>query len=186
MNGHSARRPRVGLLLAMAALVLAAHVAWADEDSGFPAAAPRTSLQIGDLSIVLIAANGKLHAFVDRIEDNAPVDDAVLSVNQADGAVVPLERATSGFFVAPFNHDGRLSDRFTIAVQSTAGSGSVPAELTYGDVASRTEAPPDGNFEGKISIALVSTAIGAAGATMVGLWTRHRRQTAADRILPVA
>src|SRR5205807_10505433 len=48
-----------------------------------PQAAPRSVVKIGGVSVVLIAANDRLYAFVDRISDNAPAADAQLTVGPA-------------------------------------------------------------------------------------------------------
>src|SRR5262245_20498719 len=79
-SGNTRCHAVAGLLCCL--LLSAPLPAWAADD--VPPPAPRTTLQIGDASIVLIAANDQLYAFVDRVEDNAPVIDADLTIASSD------------------------------------------------------------------------------------------------------
>ena len=83
--------------LGLAALLLAGAPALADSTGGGwqppggeDGAAPRTTVVIGGVSIVLIAANGKLLAFLDRLADNAPVKEAELVVAPTGGQPLAL------------------------------------------------------------------------------------------------
>lgn len=142
---------------------------------------PRTAVEIGGASVVMVVANEHLYAFVDRVEDNAPLADAVLSVDQADGANLRLTRVSDGLFVAPFNHAGRLRDGFMVSLVSSAGTGDAAAEIGYGD-ASLPEIPGLRlDLRANLALALVSGAGGAALASAVMLLARGRR-----RGMPVA
>ncbi len=94
---------------------------------------PRTSVEIGGVSVVLVAAIGKLYAFVDRLDDNAPVVGARLAVSLANGVSLKLSRLADGLFVAPFNRIGHTLDFFLISLASPDGSGDMPAEIGYDD-----------------------------------------------------
>ena len=106
------------------ACCLTLGIAHADSDTAKPA--PRTVIQIGDASVVLIAANDHLYAFVDRIEDNAPLPDAELSIDSADGTSLKISRTTEGLFVAPFNRAGHMHDAFMVSLRSPEATGDAP------------------------------------------------------------
>ena len=170
----------LALFLAVGCLSLPQNALADGENSGSPVKpAPRAAIEIGGVSVVLISANDKLHVFIDRLADNAPADDAGLSVTLADGTDLALNRAAGGFFVGPFNRAGRMRDAFTVAVKSASGTGEMGAEIIYDDLPDEAVAAPAHDIQGKIGIALVAAALGAAGATMVLRWARNRRRGAA-------
>lgn len=90
----------MSLALAIAApLLLRPGVARADADA--PASAPRATAEAGAFAVVLIANDGKLLGFVDRVEDNAVVDDATLSVTPGkDAAPIDMRHSGAGLLVA--------------------------------------------------------------------------------------
>jgi hypothetical protein len=144
-------------------------------------AAPRSVVKIGGLSVVLIAANDHLYAFIDRLSDNAPADDARLTVSPAAAtaaAKLDMKQATAGLFVAPFNRSGHLRDAFTVAVASESGTGQETAELVYDDVPKPVERATSGL---EAFIALVAGALGAAIALAI-VWFRQSRRRPGDRI----
>ena len=154
-------------LIAAGVIGVSLQAARADgEDAAKPA--PRTTVQIGEASIVLIAANDHLYAFVDRVDDNAPVADAVLSVASASGAAIELSRVGDGLFAAPFNRAGHLHDAFMVSLQSAVATGHAPAEIAYDD-APHAVAAPSAWHGANLAIALVSGGIGAIGAALVVL-----------------
>jgi hypothetical protein len=152
-------------------------IALADDEA--PKPAPRTTLQIGGASIVLIAANDHLYAFVDRAEDNAPIRDAELGIDSADGASLNISKASEGLFVAPFNRAGHMHDAFMVSLRSPEATGDAQAEIAYDDLpdSSGNDAKP--SIASKLSIALVSVGIGAIGSALFMLWLRGRKRTAA-------
>lgn len=169
-------------ILVLLAFALAALPARAGADPARPS--PRGVVAIGGASVVLVAANNRIYAFVDRLEDNAPVDNAVLSLALADGAGLKLselkpQRVAEGLFVAPFSHAGRHQDAFLVSLASPAGSGAATAYIAYAGAAAADVAPAGTELSGKAAIALVAGAIGAAVATSVILLTRRRRRAAA-------
>src|SRR4051812_36875936 len=93
----------------------------ADEEAQKPA--PRTVLQIGGASVVLIAIGDQLYAFVDRIDDNAPLPGAELDIDSADGTSLDVKRASEGLFIAPFNRAGHMHDAFMVSLRSPEISG---------------------------------------------------------------
>jgi hypothetical protein len=170
---------------------LAPCKAFADGDEP-PRPTPRTAVIIGGASVVLVAAKDRLYAFVDRLEDNAPVEDAQLEIDTADGdtvdmhrAPITLNKATAGLFVGPLNRVGRQQDAFMVTLQSSAGSGQQPAEITYTDVI-----PPPAmlamiNQRTNMAIAAVSAIIGAFTTVVFMLWLRasgRKRATAARSV----
>ncbi len=175
------------LLLAITCLALPFGALADGESNGPPVKpAPRTAIEIGGVSVVLVSANDKLHVFIDRLSDNAPADDAGLSIMLADGTDLLLSRAAGGFFVGPFNRAGRMRDAFMVAVKSASGTGEMGAEIAYDDLPDDAVAAPAHDIKGKIGIALVAAALGAAGATMVLRWARNRRQGTAGHPAPAA
>lgn len=167
--------------------VSAATVARAnDDDSGPVKPAARTAVEIGGASIVLVSANDKLLAFVDRLEDNAPLEDARLSITRADGSTLTLAQASGGLFVSPLDRAGRIRDTFTVALQSAYGTGVAGAEIVYDDV--RTPAPVQtySGIQEKIWIAIVGAALGATGASLLMFWGRSRRRVGAGAPTSIA
>jgi hypothetical protein len=177
----------LALFLALGCLTLPSG-ARADGDNNGPPVkpAPRTAIEIGGVSVVLVSANDKLHVFIDRLANNAPADDAGVSIMLADGTDLQLSRAAGGFFVGPFNRAGRMRDAFMVSVKSASGTGEMGAEIAYDDLPDDAVAAPSHDIKGKIGIALVAAALGAAGATMVLRWARNRRQGAAGHHAPAA
>lgn len=148
------------------------------DDGEAPKPAPRTNVAIGGASIVLIASSDHLYAFVDRIEDNAPVADATLSIDSADGTSLQISKAADGLFVAPFNRAGHMHDAFMVSLQSAAGSGDAPAEIAYDDLPDAAGGEAAAGFGTKLAIALVSGGIGAIGAAWITLrFKAGRRRT---------
>lgn len=161
-----ALRPLLRLLtLCLALAVAAPSAANADAADGDSEAAPRTTIDIGGVSVVLIASEGKLFAFLDRVEDNAPVKDGQLTVTTADGKTIAFAPAASGLFVAPFDPGNRTRDSFIVSVTSADGAGDATAEIVYQTANSE---PPvaAGGMRDKILIALVACGIGIVLGSM--------------------
>lgn len=165
----------VAVVPMLVVLLLGALPARAGDDAAQPS--PRTAVEIGGASVVLVAANDKIYAFVDRLEDNAPLANSALSVDLADGTRLKLTRVSDGLFVAPFNRNGRMQDAFLVSLVSQDGTGDATAEIAYGDV-QPPEAPPAFRLDLRTdgAIALVSGAIGAALTASVMLLTLGRRR----------
>jgi|GEM_PF-1715170 len=166
------------LVLTIGSLPLVTASAWADDDDASKPA-PRVAVEIDGASVVLIAANSHLYAFVDRIEDNAPVADAELSVDLADGTTLPLTKAAGGMFVAPFDRSGHMHDAFMVSLRSKQSTGDTPAEIGYDDLPDAPPAADHGTLATKLSIAAVSAVIGAIGAALISHWYARRRRSIA-------
>ncbi len=169
-------------LLVLLAVGLAALPAPAGAAPARPS--PRSVVEIGGASVVLVAANDRIFAFVDRLEDNAPVDNAALSLALVDGAGLKLaqlspQRVAEGLFVAPFSHAGHHQDAFLVSLASPAGSGDATAYIAYGSEAAQDIPPAGTELGGRAAIALVAGAIGAAVAASAMLLMRNRRRRAA-------
>ena len=165
------------LAVAFALAALSAVPAYAEGDAARPA--PRTAVTIGGASVVMVSANDKLYAFVDRLDDNAPVTEAALSIDLADGSNLKLTRVSDGLFTAPFNRAGHMRDAFMVSLVSPDGTGDATAEIGYDDVQT-PEAPPVGvDFRGNAVVAGVSALAGAAFAAAVMLLSRSRRRRGA-------
>ena len=154
-------------------LLFAPPVARADEEA--PKPAPRTWLQIGGASIVLIAGKDQLYAFVDRTEDDAPVVNAELSIDSADGASLALTRTSEGLFIAPFNRAGHMHDDFMVSLRSPEFTGEGQAGIAYDDLP-ETSGGVRSALGSPAAIALVSGSIGAIVAAMAIFWLRGARR----------
>ena len=157
-----------------------APLARADGDSPDAKPAPRTTAEVDGVSIVLISTGGKMTAFVDRAEDNAPVLDAELNLQTADGKKIELTQVSKGLFVGPFDRTGRMRDAFFISIRSADGTGDAMAEIRYDDLPAGDEAASPHEMRYRIAIALVSAAIGAILGSAALLWLRGRRQRLAE------
>jgi hypothetical protein len=169
------------IFIALLAAVPPAPVRADDGGDDGPKAAPRSVFKIGGVSVVLIAANNRLYAFIDRLSDNAPTSDARLTVSRgapASTAKLDMKRATGGLFVAPFDRTGHLRDTFTVSVHSAAGSGQETADLVYDDAAQPAEKATSGL---EAFIALVAGALGAAVALAV-VWFRQSRRRPGETV----
>lgn len=184
------RQAAIGILVCGLGAVTPS-IARSDDDA--PGPAPRTAITIGGASVVLIAANDKLYAFVDRIEDNAPVEDAELSIDDAEGGSVEMHRApitmnkaTSGLFVGPLHRKGHMQDAFMVSLHSSAGSGEGPAEIIYTDIPDSAASNAMVGPAAKIAVAVVSAGIGAIATVLVMLWLRSGRKRATARSVGTA
>lgn len=150
---HRVARWLAPLVVALSLLVAPVRAEEADP------AAPRAMLEIGGVSVVLIVANGKLHAFADRLEDNAPSIATTLGITMADGKPVSMTRVSDGLFVAPFDPGSRKRDSLLVSVSGSDGAGDAMAEVVYGARGEVTADAGDG-LRGKVLIAIVAGLIG--------------------------
>ena len=181
MTRHARRpAPRLRALALVGAtlaclLFAATPPARATEADAGQESAPRTTMEIGGVTVVLIASEGKLYAFLDRLEDNAPVKDGQLIVTTADGKAIPFAPASIGLFVAPFDPGTRARDSFVVSVTSADGAGDVTAGITYHATANAEPPAAEGGIGDKILIALVAGGIGAVLGSMAVRRIRGKR-----------
>ena len=181
---RDARRPapRLRALALMGAtlaclLFAATPPARATEADAGQESAPRTTMEIGGVTVVLIASEGKLYAFLDRVEDNAPVKDAHLVVTTPNGKAIPFAPASTGLFVAPFDPSTRARDSFIVSVTSADGAGDVTAEIAYHAAASAEPPAEESGMRDKILIALAAGGIGIVlGSMAVRRISRKRHE----------
>lgn len=169
---------RLAGLLAMAVFAVAlclspARAGEGGDDNNAPA--PRTAIEIGGASVVLISANDRLYAFIDRLEDNAPVEDGTLAVTTAEGNDIAMQKASGGLFVGPLKRAGRLRDAFLVSLKSAEGTGEQQAEIVYDDVKSEPAAAAPADTRSKIWIAVVAGLIGLFAGGMAMRWLSARR-----------
>ena len=150
-------------LLATACMfgALSASPAWADEAQ--PKPSPRTAVEIGGASVVLVTANDRLYAFVDRLDDNAPVADGKLGVALPDGSNLLLTQVSDGYYVAPYDRTGHMRDAFLVSLASADGTGEAATEIAYDDMV-LAEAPAPARATGSpanLAVSIVSGLIGA-------------------------
>jgi hypothetical protein len=178
---HRIRMPTglmpTGLLAVLLAgsLALAAPPARAAGDRS-TGPAPRAAVEMAGLSVVLITANGKLHAFVDRQSDNAPAEDATLTVATAEGSAIRLRQTTAGLFVAPFDPGQRQRDTFLIGVTSALGTADAIAEITYRPPGAAVTPPADETLRDRLLIAVLAGGIGLVLGSMAVRRRSQRQQ----------
>lgn len=129
---------------------------------------PRVAVSVGPVSVVLIAANRQLYAFLDRLGDNAPVPGGRVTVKGPKIDLTLTETAPGlyrgGPFVPAVGHTP-----LTVAVESALGAGQMAAELVV------TPPPQPAGGEGRwrsLWYALGAVALAGAG----GLAWRGRRR----------
>lgn len=137
----------------------------ADQADGEPAS-PRAVVDIGGVSVVLIAAQGRLHAYVDRIADNAPSTDSRITVTTADGRSVAMAPASDGLFVGPFDPGARRRDSFLVSVTGPDATGEALTEIIFAPDGA-VSADAAGGPRDKVLIAMVSGLIGLVLGTML-------------------
>ena len=175
--------------LAMAAGAASAGTTGPDPDAAGGAvddaslASPRAVVEIGGASVVLVFAHGRLNAFVDRLEDNAPIAEAKVTVQRGAGAPLVLGKVATGLFVSPFDPANRASDELTVTLASSDGSGSASATLRYAAAEPTTAAPSapgSASLAEKLAIGLLAAAVAGLLVVLVVRRRRHpdRRQTA--------
>ena len=121
--------------LACGLICIAPLSASADDDA--PRPTPRTAITIGGASVVLVATKDKIYAFVDRIEDNAPIEDAQLELDTAEGSSINdapgannHEQGDGGTIRRAVRSSGtHMQDAFMVTLRSSAGDGEEPAEI---------------------------------------------------------
>lgn len=137
----------------------------ADQGDGEPAS-PRAVVDIGGVSVVLIAAQGRLHAYVDRIADNAPSTDSRITITTADGRSVAMAPASEGLFVGPFDPGVRKRDTFLVSVTGPDATGEGLTEIIFASDSAIAAHAGDG-MRDKLLIAVVSGLIGLVLGTML-------------------
>lgn len=137
-----------------------------DDDNG-PATSPRTAVKIEGVSVVLTSVNGKLHAFVDRIEDNQPDESAEIVVTPQGGQPLKMSVEGKGWFVAPFEHGTLKKANFQVSIESENGRGQANAEIVYDD--DKPGAAPKPGLSGVMlaTIALLAALVGAGMAALM-------------------
>jgi hypothetical protein len=173
------RRSVVGCLLA-SCLMVAPQLARADDGGDeAPKPPPRVGIEIGGLQVVLISADDKLYAFVDRQADNMPAVDAELDIATADGSQLELTKAGEGWFVAPFNRTGHMQDAFMVSVRTRDGASEHPAELAYNDLPTSSADAGHRNLPVALAASGLGVALMTALAVCMRSWRRHRARAGA-------
>lgn len=134
------------------------------------APAARASGEFGPLSVVLIASNGRLLAFVDRVADNAPAVDATLTLRPDAEAALPLARLGPGLFAADWPARAAPT-RMRLRVAAGPET-ATEAELALpGQPEAEPAAPPPapGGLGWKLP------ALAAAGLALLLAWRGRRR-----------
>jgi hypothetical protein len=134
-----------------------------NDDNG-PAMSPRAAVKIEGVSVILISANDKLHAFIDRIEDNQPDESAEIVVTPEGGEPLNMSVEGKGWFVAPFERGSLKKASFQVSIQSENGRGQANAEIVYDD--DKPRAAPEPGLSG-IMLAAVALFAALVGA---GIW----------------
>lgn len=174
-----------GLGLTAAVVLLASMTTAPSHAMSGAGPSPRTAVTIGDASVVVVAANDKLYAFVDGLKDNAPVVDAALWIALADGSTLRLTLVSGGQFVTPYQRTDRARDLLMLSLVSSAGTGQAAAQLTYNDASATAPAIPPAGFAPHLATGIAAMLSGAIGgalgirSTLLAI-SRRRRTTAAS------
>jgi hypothetical protein len=137
-----------------------------DDDNG-PAPSPRAAVKIEGVSVVLMSVNDKLHAFVDRVEDNQPDESAEIVVTPDGGEPLKMSVEGKGWFVAPFERGGLKKASFRVSIESESGRGQGNAEIVYDDDKPKA-APKPGLSPGMLAaVALFSALVGTGFAVLM-------------------
>lgn len=124
-----------------------------------PGPAPRVSLTVGGVSVVLIAANRQLYAFLDRTADNAPVAGGRVGV-KAGRTELPLAESSPGVYVGGPFAPTAARVALTVSIDTAAGSGRAAAELVM--------APAPAQSGGGGALRLLGWILGLAAAGGLG------------------
>ncbi len=166
------------LWLLIGGLFLGPAAALADGDEDSPVRSPRVTVHINDADVVLVVNGDRLYAFVDRVEDNEPLEGATLTVlRSGKRAPVALTEQAPGLFIGPFKRSGQSQDVFTLSLKTADGGGEQTATLVYEDAAA---AKSTGSGPGRVLvIALLSGLVGAGGGLLAMRWWSRRKRRAA-------
>lgn len=167
-------RPALAALGLTGALSLTAAPVLAGGDDGAGGRAPRTAMEMCDVGVVLVVGDGRLHAYVDRVADNAPAEDAAITVTRAySRSPMAMEKVAEGLFTAPYKPGrGVREDNLTVAVTTPAGRCETKTSLVL-----ESASPPPARgigFGRLLTIVLVSGLIGSA-LTVLLMQRRARR-----------
>ncbi len=149
------------------------------EDGGDapPSRSPRVTVTVGEATVVLIATNDRLYAFVDRIDGNDPILGASLTVQRAGKRnALPLTEQAPGLFIGPFKRSTQGKDVFTLTLASPAGKGEQTATLVYDDDATGKTGGSGGGRA--LCLALLSALAGAGGGALAWRWWSRRARPA--------
>lgn len=169
----------MALWMAVIGLALAPLPLRADDGDAPPSRSPRVTVTMGAATVVLVATNDRLYAFVDRIDGNEPIPGASLTVQRAGKrTALPLTEQAPGLFIGPFKRSPQGKDVFTLTLASPAGQGEQTATLVYDD---DTTGKTGGAGGGRgLWIALLSALAGAGGGALAWRWwSRRERSTPA-------
>ena len=174
MHQTGCRMGRLRAILATLGLMgvgfLATPVLADDGGDGAPNRAPRSAMEMCDLGVVLVVADDSLQAYVDRVADNAPAEDAVITVTRAHSrSPLAMEKVADGLFTAPYKPGhGVREDNLTVAVSTAAGKCEAKTKLVL-ESASPTPGG-GGGFGGLLTRGVFSALLG--GAVSFGLRLR--------------
>ncbi|PWC45918.1 hypothetical protein [Azospirillum sp. TSO22-1] len=119
-------------LLALLALLTAGVTARA-EAPGSAVPLPRVALTLDNASVVVIAAHKKLYAFLDGLDDNAPVRGAAVQIATAR-TTLPLQEISPGIYVSGPYLPPAVRTPLTVSVALDGKTARGAADLVLSEV----------------------------------------------------
>lgn len=117
-----------GLVAVMTALLTGTMagnaIAANDEDRE----SPRVAAAVGPVGIVVVAANNRIYAFLDRLSDNAPVAGGTVTVKTGKHELTLKESAPGVYRAGPFEPVVGHTP-LTVAIKTVMVSGQMVADL---------------------------------------------------------
>ncbi|WP_431855947.1 hypothetical protein [Azospirillum sp.] len=161
-----------GPLLALLALLalLTAGVPARAEVPGSAAPLPRVALTLDNASVVVIAAHKKLYAFLDGLDDNAPVRGATVQIATAR-TTLPLQEISPGIYVSGAFLPPAVRTPLTVSVALAGTTARGAADLVLSEV-------PDSGSAGSSRLGLKLFILALAAGAALGLF-RYLRPGAA-------
>ncbi len=129
---------------------------------------PRTTVSVGGVSVVLIAANKQLYAFLDQLSDNAPVPGGRVRVKGPKLELTLVETAPGLYRAGPFLPAVGHTP-LTVSVESALGSGQTAVELVV------APATPAVTVEGRLRPLWYAVGLAAMGGLGLLAWRGRRR-----------
>lgn len=118
----------LGLVAVMTSLLSGAVAGSAVAATDDERESPRVSAAVGPVGVVVVAANHKMYAFLDRLSDNAPVAGGTVTIKAGKHELTLKETAPgvyrSGAFEPTVGHTP-----LTVSIKTTLASGQMVADL---------------------------------------------------------
>lgn len=157
-----------GLVAVMASLLTSPVAGNAATASDEDRESPRVAAAVGPVGVVVVAANRKVYAFLDRLSDNAPVAGGTVTVKAGKHELTLKESAPGVYRAGPFEPTvGSIA--LTVSINTALASGQMVADLV---VAPNT--PPQ-TVESRLRSLWYGVGLVAVAGLGVLAWRSRRR-----------